>query len=87
MTNREAHEKAAGMALDESFFRFNGINPDAECIESKNEKKYMIYATSNDNDSNIVVECADIDDMTDYANALLTDGYKELRLLVEDVEV
>ena len=33
MTNREAHEKAAGMGLDDMFFTFNGIDPDAECEE------------------------------------------------------
>lgn len=30
MTNREAHEEAAGMGLDDMFFRFNRINPDEE---------------------------------------------------------
>lgn len=30
MTNREAHEKAAGMPLDDLFFSLNGIDPDAE---------------------------------------------------------
>ena len=30
MTNREAHEQAAGMGLEESFFRFNGIDPEGE---------------------------------------------------------
>lgn len=30
MTNREAHEEAAGMGLDNSFFRISGIDPDAE---------------------------------------------------------
>lgn len=33
MTNRQAHEQAAGMNLDDVFFRFNGIDPDAECVE------------------------------------------------------
>jgi hypothetical protein len=28
-TNREAHEEAAGMPLDDSFFRYNNIDPDA----------------------------------------------------------
>ncbi len=32
MTNREAHEQAAGMGLEESFFSFNGIDPEAEYI-------------------------------------------------------
>ncbi len=30
MTNRQAHEQAAGMGLEESFFRFNGIDPEGE---------------------------------------------------------
>lgn len=45
MTNREAHEEAAGMGLDDMFFRFNKIDPDApaerttledavECLEA-----------------------------------------------------
>lgn len=45
MTNREAHEEAAGMGLEEAFFRFNKIDPDApaervalkdavECLET-----------------------------------------------------
>lgn len=33
MTNREAHEDAAGMNLDDAFFRFNSIDPDAEYVE------------------------------------------------------
>jgi hypothetical protein len=35
LSNRQAHEAAAGMGLDDMFFRINGINPDAEYIESK----------------------------------------------------
>jgi hypothetical protein len=45
MTNREAHEEAAGMGLEDAFFRFNKIDPDApaervalkdavECLEA-----------------------------------------------------
>jgi hypothetical protein len=30
MTNREAHEEAAGMALDPLFFVVSGIDPEAE---------------------------------------------------------
>jgi hypothetical protein len=33
MTNREAHEEAAGMGLDGLFFELNKIDPNAECIE------------------------------------------------------
>ena len=32
MTNREAHEEAAGMGLDDLFFIFNNINPDGEYL-------------------------------------------------------
>lgn len=32
MTNRQAHEEAAGMNLDDAFFISNGINPDAEYV-------------------------------------------------------
>ena len=35
MTNREAHEQAAGMPLDDIFFKVNRIDPDAEYIEPK----------------------------------------------------
>lgn len=35
MTNRETHEKAAGMPLDDIFFKVNRIDPDAEYIELK----------------------------------------------------
>lgn len=37
MTNREAHEEAAGMGLDSLFFIANGIDPDAEYVEPCNE--------------------------------------------------
>jgi len=33
MTNREAHEEAAGVNLDSRFFEINGIDPDAEYVE------------------------------------------------------
>lgn len=33
MTNREAHEEAAGMGLEGSFFSMNNIDPDAEYVE------------------------------------------------------
>ena len=32
MTNREAHEEASGMGLDDLFFIFNNINPDGEYL-------------------------------------------------------
>lgn len=35
MTNREAHEEAAGMNLDDMFFVINGIDPDAECVNKE----------------------------------------------------
>lgn len=42
MTNREAHEKAAGMNLDPLFFTFNGIDPEAEftdCYEGDEDEQ------------------------------------------------
>jgi hypothetical protein len=39
MINREAHEDAAGMNLDNEFFNFNGIDPNAEYVPLKEEKK------------------------------------------------
>jgi hypothetical protein len=33
MTNRQAHEEAAGMNLEDAFFTANGIDPDATCPE------------------------------------------------------
>jgi hypothetical protein len=33
MTNREAHEEAAGMPLDSSFFAINGIDPNTEYVD------------------------------------------------------
>lgn len=35
MTNREAHEEAAGMSLDDRFFIFNDMDPDAEYVENR----------------------------------------------------
>lgn len=34
-TSREVYEEAAGMGLDDMFFRFNGIDPDAEYKEGE----------------------------------------------------
>jgi hypothetical protein len=34
-TNRQVHEEAAGMSLDNTFFSFNGIDADAICDECK----------------------------------------------------
>lgn len=42
------------------------------------EKEYLIYG------DNEVIECADIDDMTEFANALLHNGCKEIRLVVRN---
>lgn len=38
MTNREAHEQAAGYNLEPFFFCFNGIDPDAEYNGDDNEQ-------------------------------------------------
>jgi hypothetical protein len=35
MNNRQAHEEAAGMGLDDMFFRMNRIDPDAEYIPNR----------------------------------------------------
>lgn len=37
-TNREAHEKAAGMSLEKGFFTFNNIDPDAEYMGTPEER-------------------------------------------------
>jgi hypothetical protein len=39
MTNREAHEEAAGMQLEDLFFVLNGIDPDAIVDENIQELK------------------------------------------------
>jgi hypothetical protein len=38
LTNREAHEAAAGMGIDTGFFVFNGIDPDAEFTPEDEEQ-------------------------------------------------
>jgi hypothetical protein len=40
MTNKDAHEEAAGMNLEPLFFKLSDIDPDAEYIGSE-----VIYAT------------------------------------------
>jgi hypothetical protein len=40
MTNRQAHEKAAGMNLDDAFFAHAGIDPDAEAPEEGDFKPF-----------------------------------------------
>ena len=39
MTNREAHEQAAGMPLEDLFFILNKIDPDAEFKKAAAEKE------------------------------------------------
>lgn len=48
------------------------------------DNKYMIYTTNLETRENITVECADIDDMTNHANLLLSKGFKEVRLVISD---
>ncbi|WP_291567076.1 hypothetical protein [Clostridium sp. UBA2485] len=43
------------------------------------ENEYKIYE-----EDGTITECADIDDMTDFANTLLHHGCKELRLIITD---
>lgn len=38
-TNRQAHEEAAGMALENAFFFINGIDPDAEYKDEQGQKE------------------------------------------------
>lgn len=38
MTNREVYEESAGMGLDYRFFRFNGIDPATEYIDSNKDE-------------------------------------------------
>lgn len=40
MTNKEAHEEAAGITLEPLFFIFNKIDPDDEYIEINNFVPY-----------------------------------------------
>ena len=42
-TNREAYEEAAGMNLEDSFFTFNRIDPDAEYVQKKSINKEGNY--------------------------------------------
>lgn len=35
MKNKQAYELAAGMGLEDIFFKLNGIDPDAICVECK----------------------------------------------------
>ncbi len=41
MTNRQAHEEAAGYNLDDWFFRYNGIDPNAECDAPGNAQQQV----------------------------------------------
>lgn len=42
MTNREAHEEAAGMNLSDSFFAISGIDPNAEYCGPGHNKQITI---------------------------------------------
>ena len=39
MTNREKYEEVSGISLDNLFFKFNDINPDAEYIEDEDKNQ------------------------------------------------
>ncbi|MBD5589344.1 hypothetical protein [Clostridium botulinum] len=45
---------------------------------AEKETEYLIYTEKE------TIECADIDDMTDFANTLLNNGCKEIRLVISD---
>lgn len=62
MTNREAHEAAAGMPLADIFFKVNRIDPDAEYIEPKPR----------------VVLNMNLNDLLEETDLLLRKGGKEL---------
>ena len=47
MTNREAHEKAAGMGLCNEFFAVSGIDPDAEYKEAQQEAVEDLQTATN----------------------------------------
>ena len=47
MTNREAHEEAAGMRLCLEFFEVSGIDPDAEYIENVSSFTRLNESTNN----------------------------------------
>jgi hypothetical protein len=68
MTNREAHEQAAGMALDDMFFQMNGINPDAEYICFWCNTGHRIEFNLIDDEGNTVVgeDNMVITDIADY---------------------
>jgi hypothetical protein len=42
MTNREAHEEAAGIQLEDLFFLRNGIDPDAEYTNQEHFKRLLM---------------------------------------------
>ena len=48
---------------------------------NKDKYEYLIYTSSE------IISCADIDDMTDYANAYLHEGEKDIRLVIKESEV
>lgn len=45
---------------------------------AEKETQYLIYTEKE------TIECADIDDMTDFANTLLNNGCKDIRLVISD---
>jgi 2-phospho-L-lactate guanylyltransferase (CobY/MobA/RfbA family) len=45
------------------------------------EYDYLVYTSVG------ITVCADIDDMTDYANAFLHEGEKEIRLVIRESQV
>ncbi|ACO84330.1 hypothetical protein [Clostridium botulinum] len=47
-------------------------------LNVEKETEYLIYTEKE------TIECADIDDMTSFANTLLNNGCKEIRLVISD---
>jgi hypothetical protein len=48
------------------------------------DKKYIIYASDGMPENDISISCADIDDMMNYAKAVLLNGYSEVSLVISD---
>ena len=46
--------------------------------------KYTIHAYDLEKENDITVECADADDMGNYASALISQGYKKVVALIEN---
>ena len=89
MTNREAHEEAAGMGLDPLFFAHNGIDPDAPakcggcemvyCKEYSNGGKQCFGLVSDTHrDCDIIRSCQKYDNGKEFYQDLSLDEAAEM---------